>query len=128
MTKIINKTFLYFSILKNNNLKIKVMENKDLIGKYVNQRLYTDINPVGKIIGTRGKTILIVKRVMEVKQTKEMEFVSGGFAGICINQEDQEWAFEEVEDVFEVKMNKQWGRRGQMYVADKPRMYYDYNF
>ncbi len=104
------------------------MESQDLIGKYVNQSLYTDINPVGKIIGTRGKTILIVKRVMEVKQTKEMEFISGGFAGVCTNQHEQEWTFEEVEDVFEVKMNKQWGRRGQMYIADKPRMYYDYNF
>ena len=104
------------------------MNNKELIGKYVNQSLYTDINPVGKIIGTRGKTILIVKRVVETKQTTEMKFVSGGFAGICTNQHEQEWGFEEIDDVFEVKMNKNWGKRGQMYIADKPRMYYDYNF
>jgi hypothetical protein len=104
------------------------MKNEDLIGKYVNQSLYTDINPVGKIIGTRGKTILIVKRVIEVKQTQEMHYIPGGFAGHVTNQYDQEWTFKEVEDVFEVKMNKQWGRRGQMYIADKPRMYYDYNF
>ena len=104
------------------------MENKDLIGKYVNQSLYTDIIPVGKIIGTRGKTILIVKKVVATEQTKEMEFISGGFAGHCINQHEQEWTFEEVDDIFEVRVNKQWGMRGQMYVADKPRMFYDYNF
>ena len=102
--------------------------NKELIGKYVNQSLYTDINPVGKIIGTRGKTILIVKRVIEKKQTEQMEFIKGGFAGHCINQHEQKWEFEEIDSVIEVKISKQWGRRGQMYISDKPVMYYDYNF
>ncbi len=103
-------------------------QNQDLIGKYVNQVLYTDINPVGKVIGTRGKTVLILQVVTEVKQVQEMKFVSGGFAGHCVNQHNQEWTFEEIDKTIEVKMTKQWGKRGQMRIDDKPRKYYDYNF
>ena len=104
------------------------MENQELIGQYVNQSHYTDITPVGKIIGVKGKKTLIIKRVIEKKQTQEMNFVAGGFAGHCTNQYDQKWTFEELEDIFEVKMNSKWGQRGQMYISDEPRMFYDYNF
>jgi hypothetical protein len=107
---------------------MKNQQNSELIGKYVNQRLYTDINPIGKIVGTRGKTILLVKRVVEDKQTAKMNFSVGGFGGHCINQYNQEWTFTELQEVIELRMNNQWGRRGQMYVSDKPNKFYDYNF
>ena len=39
-------------IIKNNKLEA----NNELIGKYVNQVLWSDVDPVGKIVGIKGKT------------------------------------------------------------------------
>ncbi len=100
------------------------MEN--LVGKYVNERGYTDINPVGKVIGTRGKTILILQMVVETEQTEPMNFIVGGFAGVCVNVYDQKWQFEEVDKVFELRLSKQFSRRYM--IEDAPRKFYDYNF
>jgi hypothetical protein len=70
--------------------------NVSLIGKYINSHLFSDINPKGKIIGTRKKTILIVARVTtERDKSVKMEFAPGGFCGCCLNNYNQEWIFTE---------------------------------
>jgi hypothetical protein len=100
------------------------MEN--LVGKFVNRRGWSDVNPVGKIIGMRGKTILVIKMVVETIQTQEMSFIRGGFAGHCTNMHDQKWEFEEVDNIFELRVSKQFSR--QYMIEEAPRKFYDYNF
>lgn len=97
-----------------------------MIGKYINERGYSDIYPIGRIIGTRGKTIVIIQPVIATENKTKMEFISGGFAGICINQYEQDWEFEEAGKPFEARLTK--GRLKQWRVEDKPRNFYDYNF
>ena len=97
-----------------------------LVGKFINHKGWSDVNPVGKIIGVRGKTILIIKKVVETKQTEELRFISGGFAGMCVNQYEQKWEFEEVDKIFELRLSKEFTR--QHMIEDAPRKFYDYNF
>ena len=62
-----------------------------LIGKYINQVLYTDVNPVGKIIGIKGKTKVIIQPVEAGPNKAKMEYIPGGFVGHCYNQNEQEY-------------------------------------
>ena len=107
-------------------MKIMKAKNSELIGKYLNRYGYSDINPIGKIIGTRGKTIAIIQRVEAEKQLTKLQWEVGGFSGYCLNQYNQEWLFEEKDEIFEVKLTKTYLKRVQ--IDDKPVKYYDFNF
>jgi hypothetical protein len=99
-----------------------------LIGKYINQVLWSDVNPVGKIIGIKGKTKVIIQPVEAGPNKAKMEFIPGGFAGHCYNQSEQEYDFVEVGEPFEAPISNS-SLRGRMWrIGDSPRKYYDYNF
>ena len=53
--------------------------NEDMIGKYINEYLYSDINPIGKIVGIKSKTILYVQPIEATENKTKMDFVPGGF-------------------------------------------------
>jgi len=99
---------------------------EDMIGKYINEYLYSDVNPVGKIVGIKSKTILYVQPIEATKNKTEMEFIPGGFSAHCTNNGAQEWEFEEVGEVVEMRMTL--GRYDWRKIADAPRKHYDYNF
>ncbi len=101
-------------------------QNQELIGKYLNRIGYLDVNPIGKVIGTKGKTIAIVKRVIAVEQVTKLQWITGGFSGICTNQWNQEWKYEETEEVFEVRLSKQYLK--SVSIDENPRKFYHYNF
>jgi hypothetical protein len=101
-------------------------QNQELIGKYLNHIGYSDVNPIGKVIGTKGKTIAIVKRVIAEEQVTKLQWITGGFSGICTNQCNQEWKYEETEEVFEVRLSKQYLK--SVSIDENPRKFYDYNF
>lgn len=109
---------------------VENVTNESLVGKYINEILYSDINPVGKIIGTRGRTVLIVARVTEERDDSvKMKFIIGGFAGHCVNQEEQKWKFTvNEEDTFEMRWTPGKLKIGYNRICDEPRKYYDYNF
>jgi len=44
--------------------KEKFIVSESLIGKYINQYLWSDVNPVGKIVGVKGKTKVIIQPVV----------------------------------------------------------------
>lgn len=98
----------------------------ELIGKYVNRYFGSDVEPIGRIIGLRGKSILIVQRVSTTKQTTKMEFIPGGFAAHCVNNRDQRWEFEDRQDTVELRFSKSFLRWNS--IGDKPVKFYDYNF
>lgn len=97
----------------------------DMIGKYINRYLYTDAYPIGKIVGIKSKTILLVQPVEATENKVKMEFAVGGFSAVCLNQCEQQYDFIEVGEVFEMKMR---ANDRQIGITDKPYKYYDYNF
>ena len=99
---------------------------EDMIGKYINEVLYSDVNPIGKIVGIKSKTILYVQPVVAVENKTKMDFVPGGFSFHCTNNRAQEWIFEEQGDVIEVKMST--SKYNFKRISDNPRKFYDYNF
>ena len=97
--------------------------NVSEIGKYINKYYYSDVEPIGKIIGIKGSKY-IVQEIKAEKQTKKLEWVSGGFAGHCVNQQEQEWEFILTENIFEHRILKNSRER----ISNHPVKYYDYNF
>ena len=107
--------------------KEKFVVTQELIGKYINQYLWSDVNPIGKIVAIKGKTKVVVQPVVASENLTKMEYVVGGFAGHCVNQWDQRYEFTEQGEVFEMTLSNSKLKRG-IGIADQPRRYYDYNF
>ena len=98
---------------------------ESMIGKYINRYLYSDVQPVGKIVGIKSKTILLIQPVYASKNKTKMEFEVGGFSAVCTNQSEQQYDFIEKGEVFELRMSV---NSGGLRIDEKPRYYYDYNF
>jgi len=106
----------------------KMIVNESLIGKYINQVLWSDVNPVGKIVGIKGKTKVLIQPVCASQNKAKMEYVTGGFAGVCINQNEQHYDFMELGEVFETTLSNAKMKRAHWGIADAPCKNYDYNF
>lgn len=102
--------------------EINQLEHK--IGMYVSRAGYSDVDIIGKIVGVKGKRTFLVKPMRAEKQLTKLEFLVGGFAGHCINQQNQEWSFKEYDEIIEVKNLK----NSRLVFSEKPYHYYDYNF
>ena len=102
--------------------------NEGLIGKFVNRYLFSDINPVGKIEGIKGKSTIILNPVDVVKDEEfKPNYIVGGFAAHCDNQDEQKWIFNVNESkTFEMRVSNEMLK--QYRIDDKPRKFYDYNF
>lgn len=94
------------------------------IGKYVSKAGYSDVDIIGKIVGVKGKRTYLVQCMNATRQTAELQYVVGGFAGHCINQDNQKWDFTTSNEVVEVKNLK----NSRLVITDNPFHYYDYNF
>ena len=106
----------------------KMIVNEELIGKYINQVLWSDVNPVGKIVGIKGKTKVLIQPVCASKNKAKMEFVPGGFSAVCLNQNEQHYDFMEVGEVFETTLSHAKMKKGFWSIEDGPNKHYDYNF
>ena len=104
----------------------------DMVGKYINQVLWSDVNPVGRILAIKGKNTLVCCRVTASKQKTPMEelgFVAGGFVGTFTNQHAQSYDFtEHVDDIFEIRYSNAMRKKKFYHINDYPRKFYDYNF
>lgn len=110
-------------INKNNYEGVQGLE-----GKYINQHLWSDSNPVGKIISTRGKNFVTIQPVEASENKTKMEFVVGGFSAICLNDSKQQYDFVEVGEPFEVRLSKAQLANKYWAIEDAPFKHYDYNF
>jgi len=108
--------------------KAKFQVTEDLIGKYINQVLWSDVNPVGKIVGIKGKTKVLIQPVVASENLAQMEFIAGGFAGHCVNQYDQRYEFSEEGEVYESPISNTRMKKKFWKIADYPHKFYDYNF
>jgi len=102
--------------------------NSSLIGKYINEYLWSDVNPLGKIIGVKGKSTLILARVNYTRdESVKMEFIPGGFSAHCTNNHTQKWIYSvDDTDVFTVRLSKTFLRRNR--IEESPYHFYDFNF
>ena len=104
----------------------------DMVGKYINQVLWSDVNPIGKIVGIRGKNTLVVCRVSASENLTPMEelgFEAGGFVGHYHNQRAQRYEYYEHEDdIFEIRYSNAMRKKMFYHISDSPRKFYDYNF
>jgi hypothetical protein len=102
--------------------------NPSLIGKFINEYLWSDVEPVGKIIGVKGKSTLIMARVNYTRdESVQMEFIPGGFSAHCPTNYAQKWIYTVNEsDTFTVRLSKSFLKRNK--IQDTPYHFYDYNF
>jgi hypothetical protein len=98
----------------------------ELIGKYINRYGYSDINPIGKIVGIKSKTIVLVQRIEASENKTKMNFEVGGFSAICTNNWNQEYDFTELSEVIEVRISKSFLKGAR--IDETPVKHYDYNF
>jgi len=100
----------------------------DMIGKYVNRYLYTDAYCVGKIVGIKSKTKVILERMKaEISPEFKPEWHVGGFSAHCSNQWAQEWIHTPTGELFEMRLSAGDLKR-RLQISDVPHHYYDYNF
>jgi hypothetical protein len=108
--------------------KQKLELTEELIGKYINRVLWSDVDPVGKIVGIKGKTKVLIQPVKAGENKVKMDFIAGGFSAHCTNQSAQRYDFVEEGEVFEANLSNASMKNQCWKISDAPRKYYDYNF
>lgn len=120
-----------------NKLKTEQMETinsrnyigvQGLEGRFINRRLWSDTNPVGKIISTRGKNFVTIQPIEAGKNKTKMSFEIGGFSAICTNQYEQSYDFTESGEPYEIRLSKSMLSNKYYHIESAPKNYYDYNF
>lgn len=102
--------------------------------QYANYHGYSDIYPY-EIIGKVSDKTMVVRGMDAIKDpTWKPNFVAGGFAGHCTNQNTQRWIIKscEANSEFRIRLHKDgvWRDKSgaEFYLSEKPRAFYDYNF
>lgn len=102
---------------------------------YANNAMWSDVRPYEIVRVISDKTIEV--REMDAQQHPDWkpDFVSGGFAGHCVNNDDQRnaWAItsNESNPVIRIRKGKNgWKnpRAGRFYLSETPNKHHDYNF
>ncbi len=109
----------------------KQFTNEDVVGKYVSQHLWSDVNIVGKIVGTFGKTGILIQPMKATQGEWEQVWHVGGFAGHCSNQHAQVWNYELLdEEPIRMRLCARFfvGSGNRHGIHEAPYKYYDYNF
>jgi hypothetical protein len=107
-------------------MKNTISTSQELVGKFINRYLWTDIQPIGKIVGIKSKTTVFVQKVVASENKVKMEFIPGGFSVHCTNDSSQEYDFIETNEIMEIRLSKQYLKSHG--IDERPRNYYDYNF
>jgi len=108
--------------------KVKEKAVEEMIGKYLNYYGWSDVHPMGKIIGVRKSSILVLAHVSAVRdENVKMEYIPGGFAGHCVNNHQQKWIFTVDESqTTEVRLSAKLLKNHK--IENFPNSFYDYNF
>jgi len=101
--------------------------------KYANHIGYTDVTPYEIVRRVSDKTLEVREMTAERDRTIKLEWAAGGFAGHCINQDDQEWTITPNPNslIIRIRLGKRGWRDkfgGRFNLAEKPVKFYDYNF
>ena len=102
--------------------------NESLIGKYINMCLFTDARPVGKIVGIKGKTKVLIQPVIAGENKTKMKMIPGGFSAHTVNNRDQEYDYKEAGEVYEQRLSASMLNRMFWKIHDAPYKFHDYNY
>ena len=102
--------------------------DETMIGKYINQKFGSDIEPLGKIVKIISAQKVEIQPVKAGPNKTKMEVALGGFVGHTVNNKAQSYDFIEYGEVETIRLNKTVMKRMGYYIADAPRKHYDYNF
>ena len=111
-------------------------------GEYMTETGYSETYPY-KVVerSASGKSVYVVP--VKVKPDPEwvakMEWVPGGFAGHCVNQSEQTWLYDGIDEKAKPRAlrlkksrycgsDKLWGDKGREFIANGARYFYDYCF
>jgi len=101
--------------------------------KYANLYGYSDVSPYEVVRVISEKTIEI--RAMNASRDPnwQPEIIPGGFAGHCINQNDQKWIIESNPSIEVIRLRKRKDGKwysvfGKHVLSNEPVYFYDYNF
>jgi hypothetical protein len=100
---------------------------------YANHIGWSDVNPYEIVKVVSDKTIDIRPMDATRDESWKPEFVSGGYAGHCVNQCDQKWDVVSNDDapLVRARLRKDGYYHsviGKHLLGDKPRKFYDFNF
>lgn len=107
--------------------------------QYANLYLYTDGEPFEVVRVISDKTMEIRQMKATLSPDWKPDIIPGGFAGHCVNQNEQVWLYESDPSMPVVRMRKvkpthanrlmTWkSKYGHHRLSDKPRKFHDYNF
>ena len=100
---------------------------------YANESGYSDMYPYEIVKVVSENTIEIRAIDTERDDSVELKWVSGGFAGHCVNQAQQKWFYKSNPDnsVRRIRRRKDgyfYNHCNRVYLAQEPRKFHDYNF
>jgi hypothetical protein len=106
-------------------------------GEYVTETMYSDCH-AWVVVGRTAKTITVSPVLVKRNPDWKPEFIAGGFAGHCVNQQDQTWLFDQIDTAVTktlrvVKTRRggsdmMWRYKGTTFIANGAVEIYDYNF
>ena len=109
-------------------MKPRFHATSDLIGKYINRYGWSDITPVGKIIGIKGKTTVVIQPIEAGPNKTKMEFITGGFSAHAVNNDEQSYDYFEEGEPFEIRLSNSALANMHWSISDRPHKKYDFNF
>ena len=100
---------------------------------YANESGYSDMYPYEIVKVVSENTIEIRPMDTDRDDSVELKWVSGGFAGHCVNQAQQKWFYKSNPDnsVRRIRRRKDgyfYNHCNRVYLAQEPRKFHDYNF
>lgn len=122
----------YFELSRTLKEQIKIEERRELeVGDGCTIHLYSDAHAC-TVIKRTAKSITIQQDIATLDENFKPKFIAGGFAGHCINQNEQTYTYER--DPNGSIITARWSdKHGAFMYLGKPitvgrREFYDYNF
>ena len=98
---------------------------------FCNWHMFSDVEPYEIVNVISDKTIEV--RAMTCTRNFQPEWIPGGFAGVCTNQEEQEWIIESNTSNNLLRLRRR--KDGNFYkgsmkfvLSKEPRKYYDFGY
>ncbi len=99
--------------------------------EYANMSGYSDVTPF-EIVRVISDTTIEIREMDAEKGEWQPAFISGGFAGHCVNQDEQIWNIKSNQEkpTIRARRNKDGWKSsyGQHFLSTQPSKFHDYNF
>jgi len=120
-------------VAERNAKQAKEIEDKKIIREYANHYGWSDVTPY-EVIKTISAQTVEVRELRAVQTVFPKEWVSGGFAGHCVDNHNQKYEYHQepgnpIKRIRWSKAKNNWYYHGMKFLMeDNPYKHYDYNF